>query len=310
MAMSREYTDPGKLRIVSDRIIEELKKRFSGFAAPDGEFNPSTAAPDVLRKYGLPPKPDPERQPRLREVWDAGFGRPIHLQKFEFDEGVVDFLKTIPYRLLARHADEMPLAETRFETSGNWSGAYITANQDKRFLQIWGVWKIPGNLQLPPAPLQGPSSGLPYLCANWIGLDGQRLYVDSSLPQIGTTSTLQADASTAASAWIQWWARGNADDQPPMPIALTLNPGDEVLCVLTAWDPRTVVGVLVNLDTKPLPTAMAVGVTAPTATLPDGRTIIPEIAGATAEWIVERPRKWGETTRYNFPKYGETRFRY
>ena len=55
-----------------------------------------------------------------------------------------------------------------------------------QFMQIWGVWTIPGNLKLPPAPFQGPP-GIDYVCSNWIGLDGQRLYLDSSLPQIGTS---------------------------------------------------------------------------------------------------------------------------
>jgi hypothetical protein len=48
--------------------------------------------------------------------------------------------------------------------------------------------------------------------------------------------------------------------------------------------------------------------TAPTVTLPDGTKAKPDIAGATAEWIVERPAIPGQKTVYNFPDYGHTEF--
>jgi hypothetical protein len=83
--------------------------------------------------------------------------------------------------LQPRQSDYLPVAETNFEASSNWSGAYITANRDKQFLQIWGIWTILPNLQLPPLPFQGPA-GVDYVCSNWIGLDGQRLFFDCSLP--------------------------------------------------------------------------------------------------------------------------------
>jgi len=53
---------------------------------------------------------------------------------------------------------------------------------------------------------------------------------------------------------------------------------------------------------------MAVMGTAPTVTLPNGTKATPDIAGATAEWILERPAIPGQPTRYNFPDYGHTEF--
>ena len=100
-----------------------------------------------------------------------------------------------------------------FEISSNWSGAYITANQDRQFLQIWGTWTIPEQSAVAPGTASGAARDT-YVCANWIGLDGQRLYLDSSLPQIGTQSTLQPDNTTTAQAWTQWWARGGAKIPP------------------------------------------------------------------------------------------------
>jgi hypothetical protein len=280
-------------------VIDELKQRFHAFP-PTESFNPVTASPTLLTRFGLPPRPDADAQPLLRRVWDRGFGTPLKLLEFRLDDLAV---QETGYRPQLRQVTEQPIAETRFETSSNWSGAYITANEGKRFVQIWGVWTIPDNLKQPPPPFQGPA-GIDYICANWIGLDGQRLYFDSSLPQIGTQSTLQASGATTALAWTQWWARG-IKYQVPLPLGLAVAPGEQVLSVLTAIDPRTVIFVMVNLSTLH---AMAVKGTAPPVAPPGGTVHTPEIAGATAEWILERPAIPGQKKVYNFPDYGNTEF--
>jgi Peptidase A4 family len=302
MAVSVAPAGQSKPKNVSDETIGDLQKRFVGFPVPDGLFDPSTASPALLREYGLPPRPDPNSQPLLRQVWDRGFGAPLTLKEFQFDGGLVEATN---YRLHFRQADELPFAETRFETSLNWSGAYIAANRDQQFLQIWGVWRVPENLRLPPASSQGPI-GIDYMCSNWIGLDGQRLYFDSSLPQIGTSSTLPAGGGpTTAQAWTQWWARGNMNTLP-VPLGLAVAPGNQVLSVLTAWDPQTVILVMVNLSTMQ---AQAVEATAPMVQV-NGTMATPVIAGATAEWIFERPAIPGETELYNFPDYGRSQFEF
>ena len=300
MAVSGSSAGLSKFREVPIEIADDLQKRFHGFEVPGGLFDPATASPALLRRFGLPPRPDPDRQPFLRKVWDRGFGAPLMLREFIFSR---ERVQATIYRPQVMQADHRQFAETRFETSSNWSGAYITANRDKQFLQIWGVWTIPGNLRLPPGPFQGPP-GIDYLCSNWIGLDGQRRYFDSSLPQIGTVSTLEANGVTTAQAWTQWWARGNTNTAP-LPLGLVVAPGDQVLSVLTALDPGTVNFVMVNLSAM---TAIAVQGSAPTVTLPNGIQATPDIAGATAEWIVERPAIPGQPTRYNFPDYGKTEF--
>jgi hypothetical protein len=300
VAVSGADTGRDTVETIPVVIIEELKKRFHSFPVPPPRFNPVTASPAQLSEFGLPPRPDPVTQPLLRRIWDRGFGAPLTLVEFRLDERLIE---GTTYRPQLRQANEQPIAETRFETSSNWSGAYITANRGKVFLQIWGVWTIPSNLQLPPPQFRGPA-GIDYICSNWIGLDGQRFYLNSSLPQIGTLSQLQANGTTIAQAWTQWWARGIANTVP-VPLGLGVAPGTQVLSVLTAIDSRTVILVMVNLSTM---TAMPAMATAPPVQLPDGTTATPEIAGATAEWIVERPAIPGQPTRYNFPDYGHTEF--
>ena len=277
--------------MVSKVDFDALKKRFEGFPVPEGPYDFSAAAPQLLTDFGLPPKPDAAHPLRLK-AWERGFGKPVALQPFMFDAELVDRIEKTEYRLLHRQADEIRVVETRFESSSNWSGAYITANHNRRFLQIWGAWTIPVEMQLPPGPFQGPH-GETYVCSNWIGLDGQRRYLDSSLPQIGTQSTLQGDGTTTAEAWVQWWARGGLNDPPILLPVGFVSPGDDVLCVLTALSPQTVIFVMVNLSATPWPTAIAVKGSAPLVTLPNGTTVEPTIAGATAEWIVERPEDLG-----------------
>jgi Peptidase A4 family len=292
---------------VSDTVIADLERRFTGFAVPEGTFDPSTATADQLMKFGLPPKPDPECQPLLRRAWDIGFGKPLRLQAFEVER---DLVEQSEYRLFEKNVAKVSFEGNNFEISSNWSGAYITANQDRHFLQIWGIWTIPDNLRMPPPHLQGPA-GIPYVCANWIGLDGQRLYLDSSLPQMGTVSVLQSDNTTTAQAWTQWWARDSVDPAP-VPLAFSVTPGDRILSVLTASDPTTVNCIMVNLTPSP-PTAIVAQAIAPTVVLRGGTNVQPSIAGATAEWIVERPRvpnpQPGQPpTAYNFADYGQTEF--
>ena len=282
--------------------VDDLVRRFTGFDVPDQIFDPSTAPPALLRQYGLPRRPDATRQPLLRQVWDRGFGKPMLLQPFEIDR---ERLQRPLFRPLRKLRVALARTAAQFETSDNWSGAYITANRDKRFLQIWGSWEVPDQLK-PPAAAANGASGFPYVCSNWIGLDGQRRYFNSSLPQVGTVCTLAADGSITSHGWTQWWARdmqGNA----PVPLGLQVDPGDDVLCVLTASDPQTVICVMVNLSADP-PVAMAVMGTSPEVTLPDGSKDRPDIAGATAEWIVERPQVVDKPTPFSFPDYGETGF--
>jgi hypothetical protein len=90
--------------------------------------------------------------------------------------------------------------------------------------------------------------------------------LESSLPQIGTVSTLQANRTTTAQAWTQWCARGIANTAP-LPLGLAVAPGDQVLSVLTASEPPDRDLRHVNLSTM---ISMAVMGTAPTVTLLDG----------------------------------------
>ena len=95
-----------------------------------------------------------------------------------------------PFRLEHGSPRRQLASASRFEASPNWAGAYITANEGLRFAQLYGFWKVPLKSGSGAAGQFPPSDpALPYKVAAWIGLDGQRDYVNSSLPQIGTKAT-------------------------------------------------------------------------------------------------------------------------
>ena len=281
--------------------------RYTGFQTPEigpeKTFNPARATPEELQQFGLPDRPDADRQPLLRQLWDEVFDREIRLLRFEASRALFDAIR---YSILRRGLDVLSPTQARAETSSNWSGAYITANEGNHFLQVWGIWRTPDVLHVPPPPLQG-RPGIDYVVANWIGLDGQRAYLNSSLPQIGTSSVLEHEgAPVRVDPWVQWWA---VDDPHPkiVPIPITIQPGDHVACVLTVCGPHAVDCVITNLNPQH-PDTKVVHIQAPPVPK-DGVMVQPSIAGATAEWVVERPMVLNTTTPNNLPDYGETGFR-
>jgi hypothetical protein len=247
----------------------------------------------------LPPRPDPVTTPQIAKAWTRIFGKGVQLIPFELDFDLID--KNI-YRLQTRRADVRSLSSA--ESSSNWSGGFITSNAYKRLILMMGRWRIPANLTTPPPDELGPPYE-PYLCAQWIGLDGQYRYIDSSLPQMGTTSTLQG-GMVVASAWTQWWARDSVNIGP-IPLGIPVAPGDEVACIIGTLGPHDVLCIMVNL-TYPLPIATAVKIHAPLEQPPGYAPGTPRVEGATAEWIVERPRYLGKATRYAFPDYHNAEF--
>ncbi|MBS0560630.1 MAG: hypothetical protein JSR21_11300 [Proteobacteria bacterium] len=293
----------GNTQAVSIDVLLDLKSRFSGLDAPQGLFDPSAADAKTLETYGIPLPPDASAAPLEYAAWHAAFGKPLTITPFRFDDETVEWIEKSKFRLYQRQAVAQAEAASPWEGSTNWSGAYLTATGYKRFQRIWGCWKVPATLQQPPPPLGGSGNG--FACSTWIGFDGQRRYFNSSLPQVGTASFLDVPGGGAvtAQAWIQWWARQEAD---PAPVILTLPvaPGDRIAAVLTATDPKTVIGWIVNLTTM---TGMPVKGEAPKVMV-GGTEARPDIAGATAEWVVERPAIPHKKLLYDMPDYGDETF--
>jgi|SRR5215469_15973277 len=66
-----------KKKIAEKKVLKmsdkEVLKHIVCYDAPPADFDPTTAEARVLRKYGIPRRPDAEKEPHLREIWDKAF---------------------------------------------------------------------------------------------------------------------------------------------------------------------------------------------------------------------------------------------
>jgi hypothetical protein len=275
-----------------------LLDRVKDFDIPPESLDLLTAPEEQLRQYGVPPRPDPELQQERYRVWLSFFvPRPTFVSAD---------ITIIPDRFRSVTAASVPISfrTTRYEASRNWCGAYIEPNYDRVFVEVSGRWIVP--TPLPPPDAQPPNAQPKvYACSTWIGLDGQRRYIDSSLPQAGTWQavTLEADGSQIVEtyAWFQWWARNYAGTAPGQISSVPVHPGDEVACMVKEWQPSVAAIYVKNLTTNRLAHFL---VDAPTVTLGGGQPHQFTISGATAEWIMERPTRLDSGEPYDLADYG------
>src|SRR5262245_26496769 len=121
---------------VPEPVIMDIEARFRGFPVPRMTIKPVTGQPDELTRLGLPPKPSSIAPPLLQKGWDRVFGQPLQLQAFKVEPALIEATQ---FRLFEKAVAKASFDGFNYETSSNWSGAYITANRDKHFLQVWGV---------------------------------------------------------------------------------------------------------------------------------------------------------------------------
>jgi hypothetical protein len=77
---------------------EEVLKHIVCYDAPPPDFDPSTAEARVLRKHGIPRRPDAEKEPHLRKLWDKAFAaKPTFIKA----EVAVDHTMSKPKRPVA-----------------------------------------------------------------------------------------------------------------------------------------------------------------------------------------------------------------
>jgi hypothetical protein len=273
-----------------------LLNRVDYYPQPPPGFDPLKASEFELEEFGLPPRPL-DNQPELFANWHALLSSPL-----EFVDPALELLR-VGYRLDTRESPILSSLSgtTRYETSSTWSGAYVTPHHGNMLVEIWARWVIPTpTLPLPPEQVPPQPGNVQYVCTAFIGFDGQRRYLNSSLPQIGTKQvlTVQANGQMTASAttWWQWWSR----DQPGQPCdigGVPAVPGDLVLAHLRVQDREHVQFYIKNHRTGAFARFRA-------RTPTSNQGVRLQISGATAEWILERPTIVGDDKLYPFPNYG------
>jgi hypothetical protein len=266
----------------------ELEGRITTYPHPPEGFDPLAAGPRQLERFGFPPRPDPAEQPRAADFWDRMF-----VPTLTFVPLSVSFAQQFFVPGPHRAATGAPR-----ESSLNWSGAYVTPRDGRQFIQVLASWVVP-DVDVP----SGTSGSPEFRSSTWIGLDGQKRYLDSSLPQIGTAQFVNAPSGIPPfSAWWQWWLRDHKN--PPVTLPLTVAPGHAVMASLLVLNDRCVKFSIVNRTTNR--GVDPFDVKSPRTDPPS--CIQVKVSGATAEWILERPADLLTGMIYELPDYDEVDF--
>ena len=268
-------------------LEDEIGARIGFFERPPEGFNPLIARSDELERYGIPPRPDPQTRPALARFWTEMFSPPLEFVPVQYALATEPLLISAPPRVTAGQAREASL---------NWCGAYITPRDGRQLTEVHGSWTVPGVA----APTGMPATD-EYRSSIWIGLDGQRRYLDSSLPQIGTAQFLNAGILPPFSTWWQWWLRDHT--LPPVTLGLAVAPGERVMCSLLVLNDTCVKFIIENRTTGEIFTPCTM--LSPTD-LATGSQVL--VSGATAEWIVERPTRLATGELHELPDYGAVAF--
>jgi hypothetical protein len=250
------------------------------------KVNPLVTSPDLLGEFDLP-RPPLQSSP-IFPLWRDTFeGRDLKYAQVErLTIDVED--QTNP-----RFQQAQVPSTTRYETSPNWSGSYVHPRDGNMLLDVAGVWRIP------KIGMHGGLSGAsPPTCSIWVGLDGQRLYINSSLPQIGTRQKIDSDGNLTYFGWYQWWVRGQASSTTLGTVPISLTEGDVVLCRVQATGPSAAVVSMTKFGSSPQFWSWPI---TPGPSPFTGQ--LPVISGATAEWVVERPTVLGSDELYRLPRF-------
>ena len=271
--------------------VTRINQQTITFETPETPYFPLNASDADLERYGFPPRPNQEEHPELYAFW-----------RKMFERGIEEFVE-ITFSLIVPPAGHAQSARTLFsrthrEASLNWSGVYITPRDGRMFTDVVGSWYVPTVI----TPSGWPPSD-PYGSSVWIGLDGQRRYLHSTLPQVGTGQYLNLPSmlGSTSTAWFQWWP------QSEMTLPMTIVPGDYVMAWLLVLNQHQVHMILLNWSRLTLATFIW---TAPTVIMPPFimTPVQASVSGATAQWITERPAIAPTPVLYNLPNYGMVHF--
>lgn len=127
------YNNPNQ----TDReaFLTAFRARLHIFTKPTPEFDALTASDKELADLELPPRPDPQAEPALWEMWERFF-RP----SVEYRTQLPDLS---PFNAERHHREVFQRTSPRQESSNNWAGAYVTPYHGRRFREIYGIWQVP-----------------------------------------------------------------------------------------------------------------------------------------------------------------------
>ena len=155
--------------------------------APPEDFDPNTATPATLVKYGIFwRRPQASDDPRALAAWKKVFSR-----KWLAKDRIVPRLE--PQLGKIHRLRGLRKTEAGF-TSNNWSGGVIQGQWNSAI----GYWKIPTVSK--PTEAQGQEGG--WNSSSWIGIDG---WNSDDVLQAGVQQRVAADGTVSYVAWYEWF---------------------------------------------------------------------------------------------------------
>jgi hypothetical protein len=235
----------------------EALKHFTVYDAPPQGFDPNVAEDRLLRKHGIPRRPDVAREPLLRSIWDRAFASKPTFIKADI---AID-------RVMAKR--KRPVLNRRIETPdfspSGWAGDVVLVstknyNPPEPVNTVYGEWFIPNVTPIPNEPPGAQTVGF------WVGIDG---FTNGQVLQAGTAATVTGN-NTVNWVWTEWFSL------PPVQVNnFPIKPGDYITVLVCAPQPDHGYCSMLNKTTNQ---ATSIGITPP-----NNVTSI----GASAEWIVE-----------------------
>ena len=240
---------------------------------PPARFDPRSASPVELRRYGLPQRPDPSIRPELAALWDEIFSHKLTYVTPTF-QPIEELLPGIEPRGPLRQ-------ELVTVTHPFWSGCVVHAPSGQTFTWVEGQWNVP-DVQ-PPTTGQGK-----WYSFAWIGIDGT-----SDVTQIGTVQYVSSDGhgnvSTSCYAVYEWWPTGwTVINNFPV------NFGDTIIGLICL---ESTTDAWVNLLNVTTGVHVSFDFSAPTAISSQENQI---------EWVMEHPGVTGASAQ--LPNFGEIYF--
>jgi hypothetical protein len=199
---------------------------------PSSRFDPRSASPTELRRYGLPQRPDASIRPELAALWDEILSHELTYLTPTF-QPIEALLPGI----------EAPRGSLRDVTDPHWSGCVVHAPAGQTFTWVLGQWNVPD--VEPPTTGEGK-----WYSFAWIGIDGT-----SDVTQIGTIQYVSRDGdgniSKECYAVQEWWsnAPGSGDTSWKAINNLPVNFGDTMIGLICMESTTDAWASLTNVTT-------------------------------------------------------------
>jgi hypothetical protein len=236
--------------------------RVRTYKAPPENFNPHTASERELKLYGLPERPDPDRDPELARLWRRAFSRSTRFIEPELVAGP------------SFHRPRSKRGAVEFDGTG-WSGVVV----DNGSLKHSGEsieWAF-GQFIVPEVSAVDPV-GEDLTVGFWVGIDGDG---DQQVLQAGVRADVSGGffgGDVSYSAWTEWLDAAHMDESQDAAIIVDnfrVRPGESISVLVCAPFPDQGHIVLQNLSwgqTAVISLSADPGIT---------------VNGSSAEWIVE-----------------------